>query len=94
MKDAIKRIKAKGLTAQERTKFASAVSVWRSFMAWLAEQADEEELLKCLVFEIENDCRPAIVDRLRTRFNTLRAIRELRELEETTGKVISLNFKK
>ena len=63
-------------------------------MLWLKATDDEITVFKCLVYEISNECRPAFIDRLRTRYNTLRAQRELSELEKETGKVISLNYRK
>jgi len=67
---------------------------WRPFTQWLKETDSEKKVLKCIVYEMQNECRPAFLDRLRTRFNSIRVKRELAELEEMTNKVISLIYRK
>lgn len=91
LKNAIRKTK---LTEQDKEEFVEILRAWRPFLIWLQEQSQEQKVLKCLAFEATNESRPAFLDRLRTRFNTLRIQRELSELEKETGKIISLNFKK
>lgn len=90
LKDAIKKI---SISVDDTFRLAEVTQAWRPFIAWLKTVDSEEDILKCLVYEMQNECRPAIIDRLRTRFNSLRVKRELLELEKETGKIISLNFR-
>jgi len=79
-------------TKIERLEFVIALSTWKGFLDWLRSIEDDRKVWKCLMYECENKCRVQFIDRARTRFNKLRAIRELRELEAITGKVISVNY--
>lgn len=91
MKKLLERIT---LSADEKRIFAESTQNWRVFIYWLKNNCNELEVLKCLAYEIENEQRANILDRLRTRFNSIRARRELGELEEITNKVISLVYRK
>jgi len=70
--------------------FTSELNAWKDFIKWLGEQTDDKVVHTCMMFEIKHQNRPAFIDRARTRFNKLRSIRELKELEEKSGKVISI----
>lgn len=75
----------------QRLEFAEAVKSWNPFIMWLQEQTDEKIIKECMEYEISMACRPAFIDRLRTRFNKIRAYNELKALEERIGKVINVN---
>ena len=89
MRNAIKKSK---FSAEEQVLFSAILASWRSFLNWLRACEDEDELFRCLIYEVQNEGRPAFIDRARTRFNKLRALRELKELEEYTGKIISVHY--
>lgn len=91
MENAIKRIK---ISNKESDQFAWNTRAWQPFIVWLKSQESEEIILRCLVYEVQNLKRPTVLDRLRTRYNSLRARRELEELERITNCIISLNFRK
>jgi hypothetical protein len=76
---------------KQRLEFAYAVKSWNQFIIWLAEQDKEQKLLDCMEYEIANACRPQFIDRLRTRYNKIRAYNELKALEARIGKVINVN---
>jgi len=52
---------------------------WRDFNKLLSD-VPEEKLKELLVYELENENRKSIVERLHQRYNTLRTMRERAEL--------------
>jgi hypothetical protein len=79
-------------TKMEKTEYSIAVRSWRTLIDWLTSVTDEKKIRRCLAYEVQNQCRPAFLDRIRTRFNKIRAYNELKELEKITGKTISLTY--
>lgn len=75
----------------KKKDFTSELAAWKSFIKWLSEQQDDGVVKDCMMFEIEHQNRPPFIDRARTRFNKLRAYRELKSLEKLSGKTISIN---
>lgn len=78
--------------ATKRTDYSGILSTWKGLIKWLQEQNNEKKVKECLMFEIKNQNRAQFIDRARTRFNKLRAYRELKELERLSGKVINVNY--
>ncbi len=70
--------------------FTSELSSWKDFIKWLGEQKDDTTIYNSMIFEIKHQNRPAFIDRARTRYNRVRAQRELVELEKQSGKTISV----
>ncbi len=68
-----------------------ALQSWDRFVPWLSSETSEDLVLKAMDMEIEGKCRAIYIDRCRTRFNKLRSLRELKELELKIGKVININ---
>lgn len=85
MADDTKKIKAK-------LEYAEALKSWNGFITWLAEQSDQNTVEECMEYEITMACRPAFIDRCRTKFNKIRAYNELKALEARIGKVINVNY--
>jgi len=77
-------------TKKRQVDFNTELSTWKGFIDWLRAQNDEVDVKRCMMFEIEHQNRPLFIDRARTRYNRLRAVRELKELEEASGKTISV----
>jgi len=75
---------------KRQVDFNTQLSTWRGFIDWLRVQEDEAVVKQCMMFEIKHQNRPPFIDRARTRYNRLRAARELKELEELSGKTISV----
>lgn len=75
----------------KKTKFTSSIlNTWKGFIDWLALETDEECLLEALSYELGAENRAAYLDRIRTRYNRVRADRELKVLEEASGQSISI----
>ena len=72
--------------------YSNELHSWKGFIDWLRHEEDEAVIKEAIMFEIENENRPAFIDRMRTRFNKVRAYRELKELEKLSGKVINVNY--
>lgn len=79
------------LELELRLEFAEALKSWNHFIMWLKEEDNQEKLHMAMEYEIENACRPAFIDRIRTRFNKVRAYNELKAIEARIGKVINVN---
>ena len=75
----------------KKTKFMPSVFMtWKGFTEWLALETDEQCLIDALSYELKTENRAAYLDRIRTRFNRVRAERELKALEEASGQPISI----
>jgi len=70
--------------------FNTELSTWKGFTDWLRAQEDEVDVKRCMMFEIGHENRPLFIDRARTRYNRIRAQRELKEIEALSGKTISV----
>lgn len=77
-------------TKKIKEDYTSELHTWKDFIRWLANDATEDEAKACMLFEIRNQNRPAFIDRARTRFNKLRAKRELKDIEKVSGKTINV----
>ncbi len=72
--------------------FKSEISNWHRCLAFLRDNEDLDQLLKALAYELQHAKRPAILDRIRTRYNKVRVVKELKELEAVVGKIINVNY--
>lgn len=79
------------LSKKEEKDISTKLKTWHTFVASITDMS-EDYLLKAMSYEISQACRINIIDRLRTRYNKVRALRELRELEESLGLVISITM--
>jgi len=76
----------------DKIALVEASRSWGRYILWLKEVKDEALLLETIEYELANACRPQFLDRVRTRFNKLRSLRELHELEDRAGMVINVNY--
>lgn len=76
----------------KKLEYAEALKSWNGFIMWLAEQVEQDTVEECMEYEISLACRPAFIDRMRTKFNKIRAYNELKDLEARIGKVINVNY--
>ena len=61
----------------KKIDFSIVLSNWHYFIDWLKTIEDESLLQEGIEYELSHQCRPTYIDRLRTRFNKVRNIREL-----------------
>ncbi len=95
MEDATKKIDKlfkKEFSSEEIVFFHEVLSSWHKCISWLRVEDDAERLFDALAYEIQNGRRPAILDRIRSRFNKVRAYQELKALEAKIGLVININY--
>jgi len=88
----IKKINLDKFTKAKTAKIRQVLISWHAFTSWLREEEDEEVLIECIAFEIENKKRAQFIDRIRTRYNKLKSMRELKELEDHCKMIINLNY--
>lgn len=79
-------------TRKTKVEFSNELSTWKGFIEWLREEEDESVIKACIIYEIKHQNRPQFIDRARTRYNKVRAIRELKELEQLSGKKINVAY--
>jgi hypothetical protein len=78
----------------KKTDFELMSISWKVFLEWIRKQATETTLWDFIHYEVENKNRAPFIDRARTRFNTIRSMRELKELEALSGQVLNVNYYK
>jgi hypothetical protein len=76
----------------EEEFFRSEISNWHKCLAFLRNNEDTDQLLMALAYELQHAKRPAVLDRIRTRYNKVRVVKELKEIEAIVGKVININY--
>lgn len=92
MEKDIRKIKEAKLKKIDSQNCEELLRAWHNFIAALRECDDEDFLYKMLAYEVQHRNRPAVLDRIRARYNKVRAYRELKELEEVAGAIINVNY--
>jgi hypothetical protein len=76
----------------KKINFSNDSSSWKVFIEWLRNEEDEDIIREYILWEIQHSNRAQYIDRARTRYNKLRAIRELKELEKLSGQTINVSY--
>jgi len=79
-------LKGVSVTKKDIDDYIDKLSCWAS-MLHHANGASESELLKMMHVELATKCRMPVLYRLRSRFNTERRRREVKELEAYAEKI-------